>query len=102
MTYNMTALQNAYYVSDLLVYANTATNGLIGTMMITATFFITLMSLLPYGWKDASIVAGFLSFIVSVVMAFGGFVAVAVPVVLLGLTLLFIFLPDLFEKYVKV
>lgn len=98
--YNMTDLQDSLTVSDLLIYANTSTNNMFGTMLCIAVFFITMMSLLRYGWREASVIAGFLTFLISLVLAFGGFVSLYLALSFIAITIFMVFIPPLLEKFI--
>lgn len=82
MTYNMTALIEADDWGDIALAANAATDGVLFTGLSIALFFVFLMSLKKGGgWGiDESILASsFACFILTAVLAYGGYVNIIVP-----------------------
>ena len=66
MTINLTGLDNATNVLDLVTYVNTNASGMFITLVLVALFFILFMNLRKYGAIDALIGAAFPSFILSI------------------------------------
>ena len=66
MTINLTGLDNATNVLDLVTYVNTNASGMFITLVLVALFFILFMNLRKYGAIDGLIGAAFPSFILSI------------------------------------
>lgn len=97
MTYNLTQLQAAYTVSDLVLYANNATGGILFLLLVCAVWFITFMSLLKWGMTDAGLTACFITLIFSSFLWISGLVSSATPLLLLAVTAIWIFIPSLLK-----
>lgn len=77
MTYNLTELQMADTVSELALYANSASLGMLFVMLNIVFFVALLIIFLKRNDAGVSIfAASFLSFIVSGILAYGRFVSV--------------------------
>lgn len=84
MNYNMTALQNSQYISDLVVYADQSTNGLIMGLGLIALFVVLLTTFLRRNDFDQSLlVSSFLCFIASLLLNVGGYVVWLFPSIFL-------------------
>lgn len=86
MTYNMTELQAAETVSDLAFYANSSVDGVLFGFFSIAIFFVILMALKRWDFEDALLTASFLSFMISGIAAFGGFIHIIFPLAYLVMT----------------
>jgi len=86
--YNMTQLQAATTVNKLFVYANDTTGGVMMGLFMIAVFFVMLMALLKWGFQDALLVSGFVCFILSSILAYGGLLIIIYPILFLVLTAL--------------
>ena len=96
MSYNTSQLASARTVSDLFNFANTQTSSLLGMAFAVTFFFVCMMVLHKSGFKEPLLTSSFLSFLVSLIMAYGGFVpiiftiAMGVILVLTGLIIILI------------
>jgi hypothetical protein len=77
--YNLTQLQQATTMGKLVIYANNASDGYLILFFIIAMFFIMFMALKRYDFGDAILVSSFISFILSLVASFGGFLNMLYP-----------------------
>ena len=84
MTYNMTALQEATTVNKLFLFANDATGGVMMGLFMIAIFFVMVMSLKRYSFQDALLTSGFVCFILSTILAYGGFMNIIYPLLFLA------------------
>jgi hypothetical protein len=82
----MTMLQEAYTVWDLMVYANVSTNNILFTLLITATFFIMIMSLKRFEFIDVLMSSGFVCFIISIILSYEQLINILVPLAFLAVT----------------
>lgn len=75
---NLSGFQNATTVVDLVIYANTVTENLLGGFLITAVFFIMMVGLVRGGNKfiDALLVTSYVCLIFSFLGRYLGFVSV--------------------------
>jgi len=92
---NLSGLQNATTVVDVVNYANSVTSNLVGGFFILSIFFIILVNLLRKGedFADSMAVASFVGFIISAIARYLGFVSLYMVVAfltLLAISLLFI------------
>lgn len=88
MTYNMTALQQANDWGDIALAANSATDGVLFGGLSIALFFVFIVSLKKGGgWGiDESILASsFACFVLTAVLAYGGYVNVIFPLAYLAI-----------------
>lgn len=69
-TYNMTELQQATTVADVVTYANNATGQVLMGIFITALFFILLFILKRWSFDKALFAASFATFMVSLILTF--------------------------------
>lgn len=69
--YNLTSLQQAADVSDIFIYANTNTGGLLIGLGMLSIFFIMLLVLKKWEFTDALLVSSFISFILSSILSYG-------------------------------
>lgn len=96
MTYNLTQLQASEKVSELFIYANDSTGGVLMTGLMIAIFFVLLMVLKRYEFTHAVVTASFLCFILSSLAAYTGFMSLYAVLLFLTLTAF-----SLFYMYVK-
>lgn len=81
--YNVTALQGAEWIGDLVVIANNATSGLLVGFTIIAIFIIGLLAMKKYDIEDVIVADSFVCFILSAVAAYGAYTSYYFPLVFL-------------------
>lgn len=84
--YNLTDLQEATNVVDLVSYANTSTDGVMVMLFVFAIFFVMLMISRRYGFTEGIVTSSFLSFIISSLFTYGKLLNILVPLLFLALT----------------
>lgn len=68
--YNLTNLTSSTYVSDVFLFSNQVSNGVVSQMFVIALFFIVLSFLITRGFDVAIFIAGWTSFIVSLFLVY--------------------------------
>jgi hypothetical protein len=68
--YNMTQLQSVDTIFKLVIYANDSTGGFVALAFLLSVFFITLMALKSYTFKNALLVSSTISFFISLLLVF--------------------------------
>jgi hypothetical protein len=85
--YNVTngtnPLSNATDIGDLFLYAYRATDGAVFTFFIIAVFFILMMGLSRFEFKDRLVASSFVCFILSCFPAFAGLTNFLYPFIFL-------------------
>ena len=87
MAYNLTPLYNATTGSDLFNFANTSTDGALFGMFMFAIYFVLLMALKKWDFKDAWIASNFACFMLSMILFYAemlSFYVVLAFLILLG------------------
>lgn len=80
MTYNMTSLKAVSTVSDLFIWANTATSQILFGLFLVGTFFVMLMILKKYEFGSALTAASWVTFILAVLLRAAGLVSILYPI----------------------
>ena len=92
MTYNMTQLQNAETVGQIVVYASNSTGDLLFGLATVALFIIMVATLLRRSeFKEALMVASFISFVLSFFLVQGQLISVVFLLAYLALMVMSIF-----------
>lgn len=84
--YNLTLLKDADLVSDIFVYANDASNGTLMGIFVIVIFFVMLMVFKRWEFDEALLSSSFLSFVLSAILAYGGYIGLVYPLTFLGIT----------------
>lgn len=74
MTYNMTELQASETVIDLVVFANRATEMVLGNLFMIAIFIILLMVLKRHDFEETLLVSSFICFVISLLFRAAGMI----------------------------
>lgn len=72
--YNLTQLQAATHIGDLVTFANSVTNELWMPMVLIAIYFIMLFVLKRWNFEHGLIASSFSCFLLSLALAYGGYV----------------------------
>lgn len=91
--FNFTNLTTDPTVATVFTAANSYANDALFGMLCIALFFILLMSLKKWEFSSALLVAGWSSFILSAILAYGGWVNIIFPLAFLsiaGFTMLYV------------
>ena len=83
--YNTTALMNVSGFYDVATYANDITQGMITGMFIMAFYFVAIMVLLRWGFKEAVMSASFVTFVVSLFFLYAGLLNLIVILVIVAM-----------------
>lgn len=86
MTYNLTDLQNAERIEGLFSFANAASGGILSVGIMIAIFFVLLLLFRRYDFTQGMAVSGFTCFILSGLLAYGGYINVMVVFLFLIIT----------------
>jgi len=86
MTYNVSALQNASTVLDIVQYANDTTDMLLFNLFMIVIFIVLLMVLKKYDFEDTLLVASFFCFVISLLFRYAKLISFAYPIAFLTLT----------------
>lgn len=84
--YNLTLLKDADLVSDIFTYANDASNGTLFGIFTIVIFFTMLLIFKKWEFDEALLSSSFLSFVLSAILAYGGFVGIIYPLAYLAIT----------------
>jgi len=86
--YNLTTLQNATYVIDIMHYANDITGGVLGTLFLVSIFFILFFTFkLRYDFDDTLTSAAFLTSVISLFLYLAGLINIWIMIVFVVITL---------------
>lgn len=99
MVYNVSELYNATTISDVVMYANTATSGVLFGFFIVAIFIVMMFVLKKYDFEDALVTSSFSCFLLSGILAYGGIINIIYPLAFLALTALTGFYLYVIQKY---
>lgn len=83
--YNLTNLTTAQNIGDVTLTANNYSQGFLFGGALVAVFFIMLMGLLRWGFDTALIVSSWTCFILGIILSFGGFVTITLPLAFLAI-----------------
>lgn len=83
--YNLTNLTGVEKASDLVSFGNEVTGGLLVGLLCVGLFFVFLFRLKRWDFDEALLVSSFIVFVISGLLAFGGFVQLYYPLVFLAL-----------------
>lgn len=72
MTYNLSALENLTGIGDLMSVANSYTNNTMFLLFLIALFVIIVMVLKRYDFAYGLVVGGWITFVLSALLAYGG------------------------------
>ena len=86
MTYNLTQLQDAEKVSQLFLFANSTTGGVLASGLMIAIFFVLLIVMKRYEFTHSFVTASFICFILSSLAAYAGWSNLYVVLAFLTLT----------------
>jgi len=87
MTYNMTALQNAETVGQLIIYASNSTGNLLFGLGTVALFIIMMAAFLRSAeFDEALLTSSFISFVLSFFLIQGKLISVIFVIAYLALT----------------
>lgn len=84
--YNMTILQNATTVSDLVVYSNTISRGIVTGMFVIALFFIILMVNKKQDFDKVLAADSFICFVISTLLFAAHMINFMFPLFFLSVT----------------
>ena len=79
--YNLTNLTTDPSVATVFIEANNFTDSLLFSFLTIAMFFILLMALKKWEFSSSLIVAGWVSFVLSAILAYGGWVNIIFPLI---------------------
>ena len=83
--YNLTNLTTDPSVATVFIEANKFTGLLLFSFLTIAMFFILLMALKKWEFSSSLIVAGWVSFVLSAILAYGGWVNIIFPLIYLAI-----------------
>jgi len=84
--YNLTLLKETDTVSEIAIYANNATDGILFGLFMIIIFFTMLLIFKKWEFDEALLSSGFSSFILSAILAYGGFINLIYPLAFLAIT----------------
>lgn len=90
--WNMTALTTDPTVATIFTAANSFTNNNLFIFLSIALFFILLLALKKWEFSSALLTAGWVSFVLSALLAYGGLLSIIFPLAYLavaGFTMLY-------------
>lgn len=93
--YNLTNLTSATQVSDVALFANSASNGILFGFGLIGVYIILLIALMRFDFDSNLLASSFVMFVLSSVLAFGEFVSMMFPLgflLILALTGLFVYM----------
>lgn len=91
--YNLTNLTTSPTVATVFMAANSFTNNTLFSFLSIAVFFVLLMSLKKWEFSSALLTAGWVSFVLSAILAYGGWINIIFPLAYLsiaGFTMLYV------------
>lgn len=77
--YNLTNLTNADNLGDVMLFSNEVTGGVLIGLLLVAIFFIMLMALKRWEFANALLASSWVSFLLGIVLSYGGFVNILLP-----------------------
>lgn len=86
--YNISDLTSATKVSEVVLFANSTSNGVLFGFGLISFFVIILIALIRYDFDTVLLVDSFIMFILSGFLAYGGFVSIFFPLAFLLLMIL--------------
>lgn len=86
VTYNLTQLQKAETITDLITYANDSTNQIFMGVFVWGVFFIMLLVLKKYGLEKSLVTSSFLCFGLSLFLVQADYLNFIYPLLFLTLT----------------
>jgi len=92
--YNMTHLQDSETMFKLIQFADDATGNILMPLFLLAVFFIGILALKRYEFKDGFAVMSFICFIIALMLQFAGLLNVMyviLPLTATVLSVLFMF-----------
>jgi len=84
--YDESLLSNATNVQEVVLAANTYSEGLLLNLFMLAIFLILLMALKRWEFQDALLTSSFIAFVISGMLTYAGMVSMWVTTVFLTLT----------------
>lgn len=90
--YNLTNLTNDPTVATVFLAANSYTGYALFSFLSVALFFILLMTLKKWSFPSALLTSGWVSFVLSAILAYGGWINIIFPLAYLsiaGFTMLY-------------
>lgn len=91
--YNFTNLTTDPTVASVFIAANSYANGALFGFLSMALFFVLLMGLKKWDFASALLTAGWVSFVLSSILAYGGWLNIIFPLAYLaiaGFTMLYV------------
>ena len=82
--FNTTTLKEASNLIDITMYANTAAQGLLFTMLIFAIFFVLLLGLKNYGAERSIAASSFACLVLSLMLKMAGVIELWIPLFFLA------------------
>jgi hypothetical protein len=98
MAYNLSALDSAVNIADLVVFNNSVTNQLFVSSFVLALSIVMLMALKKYTFLKGFIVTCWITFVLSGFLWFGGLVSLYIPLAYLVLGALGLFIKQVSES----
>ena len=87
MTYNITDLQSKTDIGSLITFANSSTQGVLLGFLTIGIFIILLVNLKKSSdFAESFIVSSFLTFILSAIFSFAGWINIIYPLAYLTMT----------------
>jgi hypothetical protein len=86
MTYNLTGLYASDSIFDLFTYANEQTSGILFGLFMVSIFLIMTFAFIKFGFEKALLVSSFISFVLSSILSFSGFLTIYYPIAFLAIT----------------
>lgn len=79
MSYNVSELYNATSISDLTLYANNATDGVLFGFFMIGIFLVMMFALKRWEFDDSLLASSFACFILSGILSYGGYLNMIFP-----------------------
>lgn len=95
MTYNLTALQASDSFSELVLYADESTGGILVGLFVVAVFFVGLFALKRYDFEQTVPALSFFCFIISLLLSFAHLLNFLFPLgfgILLALSTMYVYI----------
>jgi len=77
--YNITSLTESLNFGELALWANAASDGVLFGFFTIAIFFVVVLALKRYDFADGLLVGAFVSFVISGILTYGGFLNIIFP-----------------------
>jgi hypothetical protein len=77
--YNLTDFGNAKDISDLVVYSNNLTDGVLISFLLVGIFLIMVFALKKYDFDDGLLVSAWAMFFLSAILSYGKYVNIIFP-----------------------